>query len=468
MSRKTKQSVLRTKLEEMISSIRNDIETGKLNSGDFLPSELELAEQYDISKHSIRKCLDVLVEQGYVQKIPRIGNKVSKPGPEPECILRFGFYPSMSEQAGLRTLVELFHKRNPNIRVELIPIPFKFDDLHLMQHYLDSGLIDVAMFNHQSFGEIQESDGLLDFLEPLEPIPDIYPFLLPAFQNEGRLHAMPFAFSPVVLAYNKDHFEEYDLPEPDSSWTWDDLLRVASDITRDNNRVGFYYHALSDNRWPIFLLQSGEPLVDKKTGRLSFTSPAVREAIRMSRHILFGQGLTSFLSQSDVEAEELFRNGKITMIMTTYFGLNIFQDAPFRFDIAPLPALQSAHTLNLVIGLAVSSKSPQREAAKNLVYELASLDYQSLIRRETLSIPALRKAAERGTDSDNPPLPSEPSRFPLYREIIRTFLLHSDMGLNGDVLKKMRGELKLYWAGVTDLDTCCQSLEAALAAEPVG
>lgn len=468
MSRKTKQSVLRNKLDDMLTDIREDIESGKLNSGVFLPSETELAEQYNISKHSVRKGLDVLVGQGYVLKIPRIGNKVRRPGPQPECILRFGYYPSMVKQASLFELIQLFHSRHSHIRVELIPIPFKFDDLHLMKHYLDSGMIDVAMFNHQSFGELQETDETLRLLEPLEPVTDIYPFLLPAFENDGRLYAMPFVFSPVILAYNKDHFEENDLPEPDSSWTWDDLLRVAGEITEGNNRVGFYYHALSDNRWPIFLLQAGAAFHHENNGKLSFSDPAIRSGIQTSRDILFRQGLNSFLSQDDVEAEELFQQGKISMIMTTYFGLNFFHDVPFPFEIAPLPALKSAHTLNLVVGLAVSANSPMKEAAKLLVSELVSPDYQIIIRRRTLSIPALKKAAERSTDPEYPPVHYEPSRFSLYREIIRTFRLHSDMGLTGDVLKRMRGELKLYWAGVTDLETCCHNLDELLTGEPVG
>lgn len=468
MSRKTRHSVLRNKLDDMIAGIRNDIESGKLGSGDFLPSELELAEKYDISKHSVRKGLDVLVGQGYVLKIPRVGSKATLPGPKPTTTLRFGYYPSMHKQAGLTGLIKLFHERHPDIQVELIPVPFKFDELHLMKHYLDAGLIDVAMFNHQSFAELEESTGVAGILEPLEPESGIYPFLFKAFQSNNQLFAMPFVFSPVILAYNKDHFSEYDLPEPDSSWSWDELLRVAGEIGRSNNRVGFYYHALSDNRWPVFLLQSGEKLRDGATKGLVFNRPAVREAIRMSRDILVTQGLTSLLSQNNAEAEELFRSGKISIIMTSYFGLNQFHDAPFRFDIAPLPALQSADTLNLVIGLAISSKSIHKEAAKALITELSSLDFQRLVRSSTLSIPAYKRAAESGREPEQASPVTEPPRFPLYREIIRSFRLHSEIGLSGEVLKRMRGELKLYWAGITDLDTCCKNLEEALVTKPVG
>ncbi|MEF3310901.1 extracellular solute-binding protein [Paenibacillus sp. GYB004] len=466
MSRKMRQSELRSKLDGMISGIREQIACGKLNDGDFLPSEVELAERYEISKHSVRKGLDLLVEQGYVLKVPRIGNKVSRPEPKPAVVLRLGYYPSMWRQAALSELVKQYRQRHPDIGVELIPIPFKFDDLHLMHHYLESGLIDIAMFNPLSFGELNESGRLKELLEPLETSEDIYPFLLPAFRVDGLLHALPFAFSPVVLGYNKEHFAEYDLPEPDSSWTWSDLLRIAAEISRKHKRVGFYYHALSDNRWPIFLLQSGESAAEGEAGQVDFSGPGMREAVRMSRDILNEQGITSLLSQSDGEAEELFRGGKISMIMTTYFGLNLLKDAPFSFDIAPLPALRTNHTLNIVVGLAVSAKSAQKEAARHLISELISLDYQSLIRRWTLSIPALKKAAERGLAPNHPAPANEPSRFMLYREIIRSFRLHSDLRLSAHTLKRVRSELKLYWAGVTDLDACCTGLEDVLAARP--
>lgn len=490
MSRKTKQSVLRSKLEEMMASIRDSIRSGAFKNGQFLPSELELAEQYNLSKHSVRKGLDILVTEGYVQKIPRIGNKVLNPDYTSNTTIRFGYYPSMHKQAELSTLIDYFHERHPGIQVELIPIPFHFDDLQLMKHYLQSGLIDVAMFNNQSFSEFHERDGSFALLEPLQPPEDTYPFLLPAFQDGKRLRAVPFVFSPVILCYNKDHFEEFDLPEPDSSWTWNELMDVAHQITNRSNRVGFYYHALSDNRWPIFLLQSGQWIRPEDTGPVSFRHPDVREAIQMSRDIISHQGLSSFLSQSDLEADDLFRQGKVSMVMTTYFVLNEFRNASFRFDIAPLPQLKTSRTLNLVIGLAVSAKSANKEAAKTLVHYLTSQEAQTVIRHRTLSIPAMKRAAERTGRTDirdavagrgkRSPSPAaqgarmvqpfeaaEPSRFQLYREIIPSFKMHSELGLSGPLLKQIREELKLYWSQVTDLDTCCRHLEKLLSEQPV-
>lgn len=459
MSRKTKQSIFRAKLDHMVDDILDHVQSGRLKIHDYLPSEQELAEKYEISKHSVRKGLELLVEQGYIVKVPRVGNKIIEPNQKSTTTLRLGYYPSMLKQAALTELITLFHERHPDIMVELIPIPFNFDNLPLMKHYLESRLIDVAMFNSLSFRELQESDQVVELLAPLQMPEGMYPFLLPAFQSDELLYAMPLVWSPVVLAYNKNDFRTLDLPEPDSSWSWDDVSRVSAQISGQLQKVGFYYHALSDNRWPVFLLQSGllQSMDPIREGTSSRDLNLLKESVRMSLDILNKQGLTSSLTQSNTEAEELFSNGKISMVMTTYFGLNELDHAAFEVDIAPLPALRTHHTLNLPIALAVSSRTAHLDKAKQLVYMLSTFDYQDLIRQRTLSIPAVKKAAEQYSKSSYP-LPYEPSRFMLYREIIRSFQLHADMNLSVDNIKQTRDELKRYWAGLTSLDTCCNRL----------
>ncbi|MGO4498344.1 GntR family transcriptional regulator [Paenibacillus sp. 2RAB27] len=51
---KSSRSTFRTRLEEMVASLSHNIVTGKLQPGEYLPSELMLAEQYSLSKNSIR------------------------------------------------------------------------------------------------------------------------------------------------------------------------------------------------------------------------------------------------------------------------------------------------------------------------------------------------------------------------------------------------------------------------------
>ncbi|WP_152655640.1 trehalose operon repressor [Oceanobacillus sp. CFH 90083] len=58
--------------QEMVQKI----EKGTFQANEFLPSENELAEQYETSRETIRKALNLLAQNGYIQKIRGKGSTV--------------------------------------------------------------------------------------------------------------------------------------------------------------------------------------------------------------------------------------------------------------------------------------------------------------------------------------------------------------------------------------------------------
>ncbi|WP_307893626.1 trehalose operon repressor [Bacillus swezeyi] len=56
--------------------IAEQIDKGILSAGDILSSENDLAEQYETSRETVRKALNVLVQNGYIQKIKGKGSVV--------------------------------------------------------------------------------------------------------------------------------------------------------------------------------------------------------------------------------------------------------------------------------------------------------------------------------------------------------------------------------------------------------
>ncbi|MEC1259731.1 trehalose operon repressor [Bacillus swezeyi] len=56
--------------------IAEQIDKGVLSAGDILSSENDLAEQYETSRETVRKALNVLVQNGYIQKIKGKGSVV--------------------------------------------------------------------------------------------------------------------------------------------------------------------------------------------------------------------------------------------------------------------------------------------------------------------------------------------------------------------------------------------------------
>ena len=58
--------------------LREDIETGKLPAGSKLPTENELVAMYSVSRVTVRKALDELSQQGYLERRSGKGTYVAE------------------------------------------------------------------------------------------------------------------------------------------------------------------------------------------------------------------------------------------------------------------------------------------------------------------------------------------------------------------------------------------------------
>ncbi|GAA3402404.1 extracellular solute-binding protein [Paenibacillus hodogayensis] len=452
MANRPSRATLSKRMDDMVRSIRDEIVSGKRKVGDYLPSERELGKLYCISNKSVRHCLDVLVGEGLIEKIPKVGNRIADGADNNSITIRFGCHLSTVDETDLGTLISQFHKQYPRIRVQTM----------MLEHYvsvrqtLETGIMDVVTVNIPNYRELVESDAL-DLLEPQQPNRDIYPYLYKAFSShQGDMRVQPLTFSPVVLCYNRDHFREKNMLEPDSSWTWEDLKRASAQLAIPNERYGFYFYLLSNNRWPVFLLQSGMKLPPgDEPARIC--DGTWMDMLRLCRDTLVNETSVP-LFYEEADAEKLFRQGKVSMIMTTYFSLNELKKADFEYDIAPLPYIESPKTLLVAIGLGIHARSEQKEAAQTFVDFLTSYSSQLNIRQRTLSIPALKPAAEWiGSETMYRPL-----RYPMHRDIVPTYRTYSDMNVTMDMLAAILGEAKLYWAGLESEQTVCVKIEQAL------
>jgi multiple sugar transport system substrate-binding protein len=263
-----------------------------------------------------------------------------------------------------------------------------------------------------------------------------------------------------MLCYNKEHFHEMNLPEPDGSWTWEDVKEASAKLTNGKDRYGLFFHLLSDNRWPLFLLQNGVYFRRNEQGKYDLRGDEkLKRGLRTCMELISDKSLfPTYLSEDDFDVESLFLKQKVSMILATYSTLNTLTEASFTYDISPLPFQKEASTLLVVIGIAVTRASANQQAAKLFQDYLLSYDTQLYIRRNTLSIPAMKMAAEwSGTEKI-----LRPSRFQLYREVMNTFRYYSDLNLTSCELTAVRNELKFYWSGLDSLDTVLERIEGKL------
>ncbi|MEF3304403.1 extracellular solute-binding protein [Paenibacillus sp. GYB003] len=442
------------RLKRMVDRLRSQIWNGEYNPGDFLPSEKALTEQFGLSNKSVRKGLETLVREGLIVKIDRVGSRVTEGAPGGSATITLGYTHSIERDIALSALLDDFRLAHPSIRVKTLEIRSVSNYMAAVKEYSDNGLLDVFTLNNMDFQiALDEGDRLR--LERFPPDPRTYRFAQDAFVSDGELHARPLVFSPIILAYNRAHFREEGVPEPDSSWTWDEAIRHAAALTKPGTRHGLYFYLLSDNRWPAFLLQSGERFETDADGRLRLAGSRLLESVRLCRRIVADRTVfPSYLSENSDDVNELFQQGKVSMIMTNYMTINDFKHSDLEYDISPLPYMYEPRSLMNVIGVAVSSKTKHPEAARQLADYLASPRAQRIIRERTLSLPAHKETAEMPSD------PSEgmnrPSRYFLFREIMASYRLHRELNLSPSAFAAFRQLLKKYGSGLIDEDELCR------------
>ncbi|RTE11698.1 extracellular solute-binding protein [Paenibacillus whitsoniae] len=451
MEKRTTRSSSRTRLSELVSTLREDILTGKRPVGDYLPSEKTFATDYNLSNQSVRKGLDILVAEGLIEKIPRVGTKVVGASEGAFVTVKLGFHSSVTNEADIHRLLATFQKENPHIRVQAVPT--SSTKYSYISEYLSSGILDVVMMNFTNFQECVEA-GDTGMLEPLERNKEIYAFLSDGFAAEGKQLVQPFIFSPLILCYNREHFREADLPEPDSSWQWKDLIDYSSKLAIPGERLGFHCDLYSSNRWPLLLLQTGKKFERYEDGRLKLEGTAMMDALRYCgemRHSIPSllEGVTTG------ESELLLAKGKASIIMTSYFYLNYLLGERLSFDIAPVPHLGTPITMLLNTGLAVNRQSQVKDAAVKLVEFLTGYQAQLFVRQHTYTLPARKAAAEWVGDEKR----YRPSRFSLFRETIPGFRYFTDLAIGASELADINQELKMYWAGLETEEALCAQIE---------
>jgi len=442
MKNRPARSTFQLRLSNFVESIKEDRARGILKPGEYLPSEIELAKIYKLSKMSIRKGLDQLVMDGVIEKIPRVGNRILEMKASEKKLLRFACHSSLIQETVIEDLIKSFEEKNPDIEVEIFPIPFQ-QYIESIDYYVDNDLIDCLAINFDQYTTFMNS-GRLKLLEPQEKDSDVYDIIQNVFVYNNTLYARPFVFSPVILCYNPKHFMDKGLPEPDGTWTWEDLMQIAKRLSDGKDRYGFYFHLLSQNRWPIFLMQNGCKYNAKSH---TFNSSLFIESMKLCRELILEQGNSTLLiADSDLFAEQLFVKEKASVIMTTYFNLNYIMNSGIPFEIAPLPYIKKPKSLLLTIGISVMKTSSRKDAAQRFADYLTSYDSQLYIRQNTLSIPCIKQAAERNDFHRY----YQPKTFKCYEEMLPTLCYYDELGMTSLQLLKLRDELSLYWSGLSE------------------
>jgi multiple sugar transport system substrate-binding protein len=297
-------------------------------------------------------------------------------------------------------LVEQFKENYPHITVELKT---------LSGDSLDSlvGEADVFAVNAFRLSELQAQGSILSldpFIEQDQSInlADFYPGTVEVLRSEGELWAIPSGVDMDVMYYNRDLFDQNNLPYPAIDWTWDDFLSSALAIT--NPDAGIYgYTTVGSTSSPdyddavYFIYQHGGRIVDdlQDPSRTTFDEPLTVEAVEWYAELYHEYNIAPTTQQArkawggQYAFYQGLRTGKVGMwvgSLSERGGLTWPVEWFVNWGMVPLPREAQAVTQVWVEGYAISTETQHIDASWQWILFLSQqMTYRLMPARQSLA-----------------------------------------------------------------------------------
>jgi len=322
---------------------------------------------------------------------------------EEQVKIKFAGWGDPSEKEVFTKLIKGFEEKNPSIKVEYLHIPA--DYVGKMNTILAGGdAPDVFYVPDGDFGR-WVSQGLLlpieDFVNASSiDTADMWESGLiryrydGAVNGQGTLYALPKDIGPTVLYYNKEIFDKMNVPYPsaDTPMTFEQLLDTAKKLTvEENGKVSQY--GMGPIWWEGFVLGNGGKFLSDDKREFVGNGPEAAEALQFAADLSNKHKVVpNAAALKDMNDGQMFKTGRLAMMITGRWMVPEFRKLPFDWDVAPLPVNAWAGTSGSV-GLGIYSKTKHVEAAYRLVEYLGGPEGQKEQSLMGFSIPSFKSMA---------------------------------------------------------------------------
>lgn len=278
------------------------------------------------------------------------GGSTSASGPITLQYWVLGYTPGGSTATGKLTdaAVSAFMKANPNVKVQITGYsPDQAGFTKVTQALQSVGTVDVFRIPADVL-PLLVKQGLVspidNFLSASDKA-DIYPQVLDFAKIGGKITAWPLWVPPVGMYLNLDIFKERNVPVPSDTWTYDDFVNIAKQLTftRSNGEKVYGYTALIDagvvNTWP-FMLGDGASVLNDQNTQYQLNSPQGISGMQklVDLHLKHKVTPPSFGTQTQADMVSGFSQKKVFAMYSEPSGMSAtYKAGGMNFTIKAMP-----------------------------------------------------------------------------------------------------------------------------------
>lgn len=261
-------------------------------------------------------------------------------------------FADVSDANVIESLSEEFNRLHPDIVINLFPINDSPPPTQDWYTYL-AEKTDCFTWLNTGLWDDQTTNNLLNLTPFIETegstfIQDYYPSQLDAYRYQGDLYGIPAASQPIVMSYNADLIAQSGLEPPTIDWTFDDFIRLASDISSGSNeqdKTYGYFFLVSD---PLFFSGRGTVGFDFDVDPLMVELDSLEMLNTLNWIVSLNQAGVLLPYGEDIweSNNQLLLSGKVafwTSLAGQPEGWYTFGKEPsYRIGVVPLPKIPSA------------------------------------------------------------------------------------------------------------------------------
>ena len=372
---------MNVKAETVRKYVLNCLEDGTFSEGMRLPGSWKISEKLNISRTVVQKALNTLVNEGILKAAPRSGLYVEEN------------WKYRRIQGSLRIYTPNQLPWLPMFRAEL---KWDLPQLHISSAFRECPFeiitTSAAQTRHYEF---------IDLMPNLKKYyPDLTLFhteLLNPFIRDGRLTALPFLFSPRIIACNRRMLAEAGCPEPSPEWTLDDLMNLAAQLGKHYPPEKIFDWSVNILLWMNFILACGGRLFDlSASDPVKFDSPEAKKGLKYFR------SLRSVRSISD---EQDTARCALSIISRQFYALKLHKTHENDFLFLPFPGDSPDRTGSSIQAtelFAIRRDGVDHGISGPIIRFLWSEKFQDHLAELRYGIPIRKSSAEKAFSAGNP------------------------------------------------------------------
>lgn len=296
------------------------------------------------------------------------------------------------QQTALLDFADEFTKKNPGIKIEIeTPSGYSQEINNRIQSGKD---LDVFMTDNSTASTLADNGAIASLDSDItdKDLQDTNTNLLNQFKIKGKLYGIPVGGDTLALYYNKDMFDAAGLKPPT---TWNELEFDANKLTKGEVvGLGAEYNPVF---FLPFMLQGGGKILDGN--KAVFNNEGCVKGLNFFNS-LFTKKIAADSSALSAEyIDSALLKGSVAMCLGfSSWAQYIMNDATYakkiNWGVASLPKGDADGAYFQAMGAVVSSKSPHKKEAAEVVKFMTSKEVQGLIVESGVGIPA-SKAMEQ-------------------------------------------------------------------------